>query len=149
MAVQNVKVRPLEKSDIDAIDFIEKSCFTHPWTRESIISDVSNCYSKYFVCEYSEEIIGYIGARLILDEGEITNIAVIEEYRRLGAAKRMLEAFFEYCKSNGAAFVNLEVRKSNEAAIGLYKSFGFIKVGIRKNYYHSPVEDALLYTKFF
>ena len=83
------------------------------------------------------------------DEGYITNVAVFPEYRRQGIAAQILQVFLQFAAANHLAFLTLEVRPSNAAAIALYQGFGFEEVGRRKNYYDLPKEDALILTKYF
>lgn len=99
------------------------------------------------VAVQDEEVVGFAGLQQVLDEGYITNIAVAESCRRQGLGRAMLSALVDHCRENGAAFLTLEVRQSNAAAISLYESMGFLPEGLRKNFYRQPTEDAILMTK--
>jgi len=90
------------------------------------------------------DILGFMLLRLIGDEGELLQIAVARDSRRCGIADILMEALQRYALDNALKSVFLEVRKSNEAAIALYKKHGYEPVGLRKNYYTSPVEDAVI-----
>ena len=103
--------------------------------------------SFYVVAVQDEEVVGFAGLQQVLDEGYITNIAVAESCRRQGLGRAMLSALVDHCRENGAAFLTLEVRQSNAAAISLYESMGFLPEGLRKNFYRQPTEDAILMTK--
>ena len=130
------------------IAIIEKECFSVPWSENAIINSFKN--STYFaVAVLNGKIIGYGGIQTVLDEGYITNIAVLSAYRKIGAGKKILAKIFEYAKEKNLSFVSLEVRKSNTAAINLYSSFGFVNQGLRRNFYTQPTEDALIMTKRF
>lgn len=83
------------------------------------------------------------------DEGYITNVAVFPPYRRRGAAGKLLDVFLCFARANHLAFLTLEVRPSNAAAIALYTRFGFREAGRRRNYYDLPKEDALILTRTF
>ena len=97
----------------------------------------------------TEKVIGYAGLLVAADEGYITNVAVDPSRRRQGVAAQLLQVFDNFARGNQLAFLTLEVRPSNTAAIALYQGFGFEEVGRRKNYYDLPKEDALILTKYF
>ena len=85
----------------------------------------------------------------VLDEGYISNVAVSPKYRRQGIADALIERLDELCSGHGLAFVSLEVRAGNAPAVALYEKHGFAPVGLRKNYYERPREDAVIMTKYF
>ena len=91
-------------------------------------------------------LFGGVGAG---DEGYITNVAVDPSRRRQGVAAQLLQVFDNFARGNQLAFLTLEVRPSNTAAIALYQGFGFREVGRRRNYYDLPKEDALILTRRF
>lgn len=95
------------------------------------------------------KVVGYAGLLVVADEGYITNVAVFPEYRRRGVAAQLLSVFENFARGSHLAFLTLEVRPSNTAAIALYESFGFQQAGRRKNYYDLPKEDALILTKTY
>ena len=97
----------------------------------------------------TDKVIGYAGLLVVADEGYINNVAVFPEYRRQGVAAKLLAVFENFARGNHLAFLTLEVRPSNAAAIALYESFGFRQAGRRKNYYDLPKEDALILTKTY
>lgn len=94
-------------------------------------------------------ILGYAGLLVVLDEGYITNVAVRPEYRRQGIAGELLGVFRRFAEGNRMAFLTLEVRDSNASARALYAKHGFSEVGVRKNYYDHPKEDAVIMTLEF
>ncbi len=127
---------------------IEAACFSSPWSKEAILDSYNN--STYFAVAVTDrQVVGYCGVQVVLDEGYITNIAVLEPFRNLGIGKKLVNRLIEYANQNNLSFITLEVRESNERAIGLYKSFGFKIQGKRRNFYTSPQEDAILMTKRF
>ena len=93
-------------------------------------------------------VVGYAGLHVVLDEGYIDNVAVEPDARKHGVASALLDVFCRYGAAN-LAFLTLEVRASNAAAIALYDKFGFQEVGRRKSYYQHPTEDAILMTREF
>ena len=138
-------VRRMTLNDLDAVAAIEAATFPTPWSRESFQQELErNVAARYLVAEKDGRVIGYAGAWLILDESHITNIAIAEEERGKGCGRILTEALMQYLSNLGAAYVTLEVRKSNIRAQNLYKSIGFIQLGVRKRYYEDNREDALL-----
>lgn len=137
-------LRIAEEKDAEGIASIEKICFKDPWSKESILDEiVKNDLSTYTVAEYKGEIVGYIGMWNIADEGHITNIAVIPEYRCNKIADKMLDkAICDANEKNIKAFT-LEVRKTNEIAQKFYIKKGFKNMGIRPKYYMDG-EDAII-----
>jgi len=136
----------LEK-DAEFIAEIERHCFSTPWTAEQVKS--SDEKTVFFLARVNEKVVGYGGMYTVLDEGYVTNIGVLPEYRRQGIGAKIVNKLIDFSKEKSLSFISLEVRVSNIAAIELYESFGFKEVGIRKNFYHAPKEDALIMTRYF
>lgn len=141
-----MRTRFAEEKDLPAMAEIERRCFHTPWSEESLRDDLTgNPLSVYMVLEAENgDVAGYMSLWRILDEGHINNVAVLPEYRRRGGASEMLEFMLEYSEKNGISSHTLEVRVSNEGAIGLYRKFGFREAGVRKGYYEDNGEDALI-----
>ena len=134
----------MTEADVDAIYAIEVACFKTPWTRESILREVTeNECARYMVLREDGEPIAYAGVWFVLDEGHITNIAVRPDRRRLGYGERVTRAMIQLAADSGMNWMTLEVRRSNKAAQELYHKLGFIDVGYRKRYYENT-EDALV-----
>lgn len=111
-----------------------------PWTLEQTLSDMTRSDSNYYLAfAGNNEVIGFLATSMMMDEIEITNIAVAKAYQHQGVADLLLKALLRH---DGKFF--LEVRKSNQKARHLYEKNGFETYFIRKNYYHNPNEDALL-----
>lgn len=127
--------------DAPELAVLDKACFSVPWSEKSFSEEAENPIATYFLAKMDEKIVGYCGVWLVSGEGQITNIAVLPEYRKNGIASRLLKKVMEHSK--GAEQIILEVRESNAPAIGLYEKFGFFKAGIRKNFYHSPTENGI------
>lgn len=142
------KIVNAEERHIPQLEKLEKSCFSVPWTREQLLSQLPDDRHEFIVAESGGDTKGYVGMMYILDEGYISNVAVAPEYRRQGIADALISELMRRSKELELAFVTLEVRAANDAAKALYEKHGFIPVGRRKNYYTSPVEDAILMTKF-
>ena len=136
---------------LEELEKLERICFSRPWSRKMLAEELENQCAAFLVAEdsVSGRVLGYAGLMVVADEGYITNVAVFPEYRRQGIAAQILQVFLQFAAANHLAFLTLEVRPSNAAAIALYQGFGFEEVGRRKNYYDLPKEDALILTKYF
>ncbi|MBO5883517.1 MAG: ribosomal protein S18-alanine N-acetyltransferase [Clostridia bacterium] len=144
--VVNFSVSSVKREELSAIAELEKLCFSEPWSEESLTLLLGDKATGFVATEANGRLVGYVGLVSVLDEGQITNIATHPDYRRKGIGKALMERIFEYCKEKGICYLSLEVRDSNKGAIALYESFGFKTVGIRKNFYRFPVEDARVMT---
>ena len=123
---------------------LDKECFSLPWSESSFFKESSNPLAQYVIAKIDDKIVGYAGFWEVVDEGQITNIAVLKDFRRQKIAQKMLEKLIEKAKNKNLCTLSLEVRKSNTAAINLYEKFDFKKVGERKDYYKNPTENAYL-----
>ena len=126
-----------------------KECFSVPWSVEGLKEMFHTEGYCSFLAKEEEEVIGYVGMKMVLDEADITNVAVLPSHRKKGIAGKLLQVFLDFAQGNQLAFLTLEVRASNYDAIALYGSRGFRSVGRRKNYYEHPKEDAIIMTKEF
>ena len=145
----SVKIVPMTADHLEELEKLERICFSRPWSRKMLAEELENQCAAFLVAEdsVSGRVLGYAGLMVVADEGSITNVAVFPEYRRQGIAAQILQVFVQFAEANRLAFLTLEVRPSNAAAIALYQDFGFEEVGRRKNYYDLPKEDALILTK--
>lgn len=134
---------------LDEVAAIENDCFSHPWSRRSLESELQNETSRFLVAVEDGKVIGYIGMSTVIDEGYLFNAAVDSHYRKKGVGSALVRELVTWCQKHDFAFLTLEVRESNAPAIALYSRFGFVRVGERKNYYSDPAENALLMTKYF
>ena len=168
----DILIRPADYQDVDRLYEIECACFSVPWSKASLMSFLADkehtfCITACTVREPQEEtaytadeaenaaandatveaeIMGYAGVLYVLDEGEITNIAVHPLFTGKGVGFALMSAAQEYCRRAGVKSLHLEVRASNERAIALYRKCGFVRTGIRRGYYGDNGEDALLYS---
>ncbi|MCI6486523.1 MAG: ribosomal protein S18-alanine N-acetyltransferase [Clostridiales bacterium] len=133
---------------IEAIEELEKQCFSQPWTREQLLSQLPDEQHEFLAALHEGRPVGYVGMMCVLDEGYIANVAVSPDWRRQGIGDALIAELLRRAVSRELAFVTLEVRAGNEAAKALYAKHGFVPVGLRKKYYASPTEDAVLMTKF-
>ena len=134
---------------IEQIERLEEECFSLPWTRDFIQSQLPDEQHIFLAAMAGEQLLGYVGMMYVLDEGYISNVAVAKSRRRQGIADALIDELTRRAEKLSLAFMTLEVRESNVPAITLYRKHGFSDVGKRKNYYDLPREDALLITKYF
>ncbi len=128
---------------------LEKLCFSDPWSENSIAHELTSDYSFWFVAEENGVVAGYIGSQISFPEADVMNVAVRPDYRRRGIGEILVETLISHLKSMDCESLTLEVRASNEAAKALYGKLGFAQVGLRKNYYRNPKENALILRKDF
>lgn len=143
-----MKIEKMTSGQLDDVYIIETECFSHPWSKQSLEEELNNETSLFLVAKEENEVIGYIGMSIVIDEGYIFNVAVRENHRNKGVATALINELVTYGKKNNFSFITLEVRESNLPAISLYSKFGFIKAGERKDYYSNPKENAILLTKY-
>lgn len=139
-------IRRMDKGDTKQLAELDKICFAVPWSEQSFIDETDNELANYIVAIIDNTVVGYVGYWKVVDEGHITNIAVNPDYRREGIASELLSQIIKAAYDEKLYLLTLEVRKSNTAAKKLYEKFGFLALGERKNYYHSPTEDAVIMT---
>lgn len=144
----NFTLKKMEMEHIQQIAMLEKECFSEPWSENALSEELEN-ENSHFLVAVSDEVLGYIGVQEICGEAYITNVAVFEKYRKFGIGRALLNAACDGAKGRECEFITLEVRESNAPAIKLYESEGFEKAGIRKNFYSSPTENGVIYTKYF
>ena len=146
----HVRVVPMTADHLDEIAELERICFPDPWSRNMLAEELDNALSAFLVAlDDAGRVAGYAGLQVVLDEGTITNIAVRPEYRRQGIAADILQVFENFARGNRLAFLTLEVRASNTAAIALYEKMGYVRAGTRRGYYEHPREDAIIMTREF
>lgn len=133
-------LRQAVKEDIADIAKIEKACFAEAWS-EQMLEDSFLHGCRFIVCEANNKIVGYGG---LYNTGDITNIAVLSEYRGQGLGNEIVCGLLDLAKEENLQTLFLEVRVSNVVAIKLYEKFGFKQIDTRKKYYKDG-EDALIY----
>lgn len=144
--MSNVKIRKMQKNDIDQIMGIESVSYGEFfWPDRAFTTEIENELGNYFVAENEQgEIIGYAGFWLILDEAHITTIAVRPDCRRQGLGEKLLQKLIDTGYEKNAKWFTLEVRASNIAAQNMYYKYNFKSLGLRKKYYQDDDEDAMI-----
>jgi len=143
------KILPMVLDDVKQAAEIELLSIAQPWSENAFTAELNNERAVILCAKNTEsgEVVGFIAASYVLDEVNINSVAVAEKYRKSGIGQALLNSLFEAVKGF-AVSVMLEVRQSNLPAISLYEKAGFEKVGMRKNFYENPSENAVLMTKF-
>ncbi len=134
-------IKKFSRKYIDDVARIEQVCFSAPWSRESLAGELDNPSAQFLVAVENAKAIGYVGIHISLGEGDIMRVAVLPQFRRTGTGRALLK---ECLASDKLDRVFLDVRENNIPALRLYESFGFRRIGIRKNYYSNPTENALM-----
>lgn len=142
-----IKIRPMERKDVERISQLEEETFSMPWSRDAFLDMIEKEDARYYVAETDGIVTGGCGVLLIAGEGNITNVVVDRAYRNQGIGTKMLQYLIEDGYRNGLTAFTLEVRVSNEGAIHLYEKLGFSSEGIRKDFYEKPTEDAMIMWK--
>ena len=137
----------MTNAHVTQIAELEKCCFNDPWSEMSIASELNNRLSCWLVALDGDVVVGYVGSQTVLGETDMMNIAVHPGYRKQGIATDLIQTLIDTLSKQGSHSLMLEVRQTNEPAKNLYQALGFETVGIRKNYYRNPREDALIMRK--
>lgn len=142
--LKEIVIDGMSTDDLSAVVEIERLSCNMPWSESLFFNEVKNPKSISRVARINGKVAGYLCASSVLDEGHILNVAVHPNFRKIGIASALINDIIEQMKSNDCRSVFLEVRASNEDARRMYERLNFEVIGIRKNYYGSPVEDAVI-----
>lgn len=143
-------IMPMTYDHIPEVAELERLCFPDPWSERLLAEQLDSENAAALVALGADgSLLGYASVSVVLDEGYIANIAVQPGCRRQGIARALLRAFRRFAEGNRLAFLTLEVRASNTAAISLYESEDYRQAGRRKHYYRHPTEDAIIMTLEF
>lgn len=142
-----IEIRPMTEGDVAQVARIEQECFSMPWSEGAFADALGKKEYFYVVAVREDVVVGYCGLYQVLDEGNITQVAVRGDERRKGIARKLLQDFMQKGKQRGIESYTLEVRVSNQQAIALYEACGFVSECVRKEFYSAPVEDACIMWK--
>lgn len=139
--------REMLVEDLDQVVDIEQNLFSVPWTKEGFLTYLMKKDTMFFVVEEKERILGYCSMMIVLDEGDILNVAVRSDRQKEGIGQFLVDSMLRMAEMQGIRLVHLEVRQGNGIARRLYQRLGFKEDGLRRDYYENPVENAVLMTK--
>ena len=142
-----VILRNMTEAQVTFVAELEKKIFSDAWTARSIMETLEQPQTQIVVGEEDGKVIGYAIVYFVLDEAELTRIAVDENCRGKGVGHQLMEAVLEICRDKEIAKLFLEVRESNHIARMFYQKHGFNEDGVRKNFYQFPTEHAILMSK--
>ena len=142
-----MEIRLMTSDHVSQVAQLEKLCFRDPWSENSVSSELNNPLSLWLVAVEGEKVAGYVGSQSVMGESDMMNVAVHPDFRRQGIGERLILELIDQLENRGNHSLTLEVRASNVSAIALYRKLGFVQVGLRKNYYRNPKEDALILRK--
>jgi ribosomal-protein-alanine N-acetyltransferase len=138
----------MRPEDLPRVVDIEKDGFAHPWSKELLERELSHAWSTVLLATtdgpQGEAIVGFIVFWLVHDEVHVLNLATAREERRRGVGRALMEEAAAAGRKRGAVLATLEVRRSNEAALALYRALGYRQAGVRPNYYAEEHEDAIV-----
>lgn len=139
-----IQYRRMVETDVARVAELEKICFTSPWSYNSLMGELKNDVAYYAVAVDGDEVCGYAGIWVMLDEAHMTNIGVEPSHRNKGIARNLILHLMKEALKKGAERMTLEVRENNHTAQRLYASLGFAYAGTRKRYYSDTGENALI-----
>ncbi len=139
-----MEIRRSIPKDSSEIAKAEEEIFSDPWSEKDITSLISTEGSMCYTALSDGKVIGYLIGRQISPEGEIYRLATLPKYRRRGVAYRLLDYTVKCERGRGLENLFLEVRERNLPARRLYRSYGFREIGVRKNYYKNPDDNAII-----
>ena len=148
VSASDMRIAEMKADDLSEIMSIEKVSFPTPWSENMFRKELRTSMSRSFVvrtvAERKDSLVGYINFWIFADEVHLNNIAVRQDYRKMGIAAMMLREMIILSWNEGAQWGTLEVRMRNIDAIRLYERYGYEVQGRRPNYYYDSNEDALI-----
>jgi len=149
MRNRRFEILPMRAQDLDQVMEIEHASFRAPWSRQVFAEELERDWAYVDVVRVREQggrsrVAAFCNYWLVRDEVHILNVATHPDHRRNGHAARLMTHVVDFAKRHRCRYVTLEVRRSNEGALALYRSYGFKPVGIRPNYYVEDNEDAVV-----
>ena len=139
-----ITVRAMEEADLDVIVEVEAALFSEPWSRRLYVTELRGEDRCYFAATQDGEFAGWAGLAILAGEAHIMTIATLPAFQRRGVGRLLLAALIEAATAFQCDRMLLEVAATNTAAQALYRSAHFAPVGVRRNYYASTGDDALV-----
>jgi ribosomal-protein-alanine N-acetyltransferase len=150
MEWEKVTIQKMDIQDLDEVISVESSSSGAPWSKGMFVEEIRNPLACCFVMKVEDKtrqrVIGFVCFRNVAEESELLNICVHSDYRELGAGRKLMEFYVEFCRRRGIKTFHLEVNSSNHSAIRLYRMFSYEASGMRRKFYQGRF-DALLMTK--
>lgn len=143
--LKNIEIMPMTLNDFNQISNILTSDFDAFWNTSTLKNEIKAENSNYIVAKFGQEIVGFAGIKVMVDQADIMNIVVRKDYRNQGIGGLLLKRLIALSKELKLDSITLEVMEENYSAIHLYKNFGFEQIGTRKNYYQD--KNGLIMTK--
>ena len=145
-APQPYLIEPMKAADLDAVMEIERVSFRSPWSRQVFLEELEREWAHVDVLRERARgvVLAFVNYWLVRDEVHVLNVATDPARRREGHAARLIEHVVAFAHRHRCRYLTLEVRRSNQPAIRLYRKYGFRPVGIRPNYYVEDNEDAIV-----
>ncbi len=139
-----IELRKMKKEDVPRVMEIERECFPTPWQESAYYTEIANHSAYYIVACKEDEIVGYAGMWVIMDEAHITTLGVAREFRGTKVGEQLLVGLLDESIRRNARRATLEVRQSNHIAQNLYKKYGFVPAAVRRGYYTDNHENAIV-----
>ena len=141
-------IRPMGESDLDAVAAMEAATYPDPWPRQALAYEaLHNPVCSAFVMEEEGAVAGYAFLWVIFEQAHLINIAVGQAFRRKGLGEALLAHVLRYAEARGADDVHLEVRETNEAAVALYRKYGFTVLGRQDKYYNDGTPALMMHLR--
>ncbi len=145
--MEEIRIEALREEHLADVAKIESECFFEPWSENSLRLLLEDNAIAFVALAGDGRAVAYGAMLCVLDEGQITNVATLSDYRRRGIAERIMKALAERGAERGISSFTLEVRATNEAARRLYAKLGWQELGVRRGFYRFPMEDAIVMRK--
>ena len=143
-----MRIEKMTENHVAQVAELEKLCFGGAaWSENSVASELKNPLALWLVALEGDRVAGYVGSQTVVGETDMMNVAVHPDFRRRSIGEKLIETLVTELKAMESHCLTLEVRASNAPAIALYEKMGFSQIGLRKNYYRNPREDALILRK--
>ncbi len=138
-------IRLANRRDVGELLALEEAQFPEPWTRGMLLDEITNTATRrYTVAVQEMKIIGYLGVMFVMDELHINTLGTLPGHEGRGVASSLMDDAWRDALERGVIRATLEVATSNTRAQTFYYRYGFMPVGVRKNYYERTHEDALV-----
>jgi len=144
MMLREPVIRPMSCADLAEVASIERVAHTPGWSEENFLREMSNACGHAFVAHHEHRIVGYLVFWMICDETHLLNLTIHPDSRRCGVGKKLMAFLIRFSHRHGVTWIGLEVRRSNHAALGIYRTFGFRKKSVRRAYYQDNHEDGIV-----